>query len=186
MARNQLSPNSERIRRLFLHRQDVYTLRESAELLDMSRGTLIREASLDRPDAYRVGNRWRFTWRQLVYVALRRWSLGEIHAALGSEASAVLPHYLLYVPSRSRFRNTFFVRWRLLHRITKRQLINTFLASSATSQVRCHGRSRGAFRVIDGLTSFRAKSDLRRRVFGRLCLLASLRRGVQMVGAGVS
>lgn len=94
MARNKLSPDRERIRRLFLHRQDVYTLRESAELLDMSRGTLIREASLDRPDAYRVGNRWRFTWRQLVYVALRRWSLGEIHAALGSDASAVLPPLL--------------------------------------------------------------------------------------------
>ncbi|HWW61651.1 MAG TPA: hypothetical protein VN181_09805, partial [Thermoanaerobaculia bacterium] len=52
------------------------------------------ETSLDRRDAYLVGNRWRFTWRQVGYMALRRWSLRDVHAALGPAADRVLPPLL--------------------------------------------------------------------------------------------
>jgi hypothetical protein len=82
------------IRELFLHRLPTYRLSEAARLLGMSRGALEREAKADQADAYRVNGRWRFTWRQVTYIALRRWSLSEIHHALGADASTVLPPLL--------------------------------------------------------------------------------------------
>ncbi|MBV8517708.1 MAG: hypothetical protein JO197_09945 [Acidobacteria bacterium] len=60
----------------------------------MTRGRLEREARADQEDAYRVNGRWRFTWRQLAYLAFRRWSLSDIHEALGIDATAVLPPLL--------------------------------------------------------------------------------------------
>lgn len=84
----------ERIRELFLHRQPSYRLSVAARLLAMSRGTLQREAEGDKRDAYRVNGRWRFTWRQVAYIAFRRWSLAEIHEALGTDASTALPPLL--------------------------------------------------------------------------------------------
>src|SRR5205814_6164921 len=45
-------------------------------------------------DAYRVNGRWRFTWRQVAYIAFRRWTLAEVHDALGAEAAAILPSLL--------------------------------------------------------------------------------------------
>jgi hypothetical protein len=66
----------------------------AARLLGMTRGALEREARADQADAYRVNGRWRFNWRQVAYIALRRWSLAEIHDALGADASAVLPPLL--------------------------------------------------------------------------------------------
>jgi hypothetical protein len=84
----------QHIRTLFLHRQPTYRLSEAARLLGMTRGALEREAEADDRDSYRVNGRWRFTWRQVTYIALRRWSLAEIHDALGADASAVLPPLL--------------------------------------------------------------------------------------------
>lgn len=57
----------------------------------MTRGVLAREAKLDHEEAYRVNGRWRFTWRQVAFLAFRRWTLVEIHDALGADASNVLP-----------------------------------------------------------------------------------------------
>jgi hypothetical protein len=88
------SCQQQRIRLLFLQRQPSYRLTEAARLLDMTRGTLQREAERDDRDAYRVNGRWRFTWRQVAYIAFRRWTLAEIHDALGADASAVLPPLL--------------------------------------------------------------------------------------------
>src|SRR5262249_40347789 len=81
------------IRELFLHRQASYKLSEVARLLGMTRGRLEREARADQEDAYRVNGRWRFTWGQVVYLALRQWSFAQIHNALGVDA-AVLPPLL--------------------------------------------------------------------------------------------
>src|SRR5438067_13784996 len=84
----------ERIRSFFLRPRDAYFLAEAAQLLGVSRYALIREAESDRPEEYRVGRRWRFTWRQLAYVAFRTWSLAEIEEALGADAAKVLPPLL--------------------------------------------------------------------------------------------
>jgi hypothetical protein len=88
----------ERIKTLFLHRADSYPLRQAAEIVGVSPATLKREAERDRREEYIVGGRWRFTWRQLAYVAMRRWTLAEIHDALGPEAATVLPPLLTLRP----------------------------------------------------------------------------------------
>jgi hypothetical protein len=82
------------VRELFLQRKPSYRLSEAARLLGMTRGKLEREARGDQEDAYRVNGRWRFTWRQLAFLAFRRWSLCDIHEALGIDAAAVLPPLL--------------------------------------------------------------------------------------------
>lgn len=84
----------QHIRELFLQRQPSYRLSEAARLLGLSRGRLEREARADQEDAYRVNGRWHFTWRQVAHIAFRRWSLCEIHEALGVDAAAVLPPLL--------------------------------------------------------------------------------------------
>lgn len=90
--------DAQHIRELFLQRQASYRLSEAARLLGMTRGTLEREARADHEDAYRANGRWRFTWRQVAYLAFRRWTLAEIHDALGTEASRVLPAHAAQRP----------------------------------------------------------------------------------------
>lgn len=85
---------AQHIRELFLQRRPSYRLSEVARLLGMTRGTLERTARADQEDAYRVNGRWCFTWRQVAYLAFRRWSLAEIHDALGCDAAKVLPPLL--------------------------------------------------------------------------------------------
>ena len=60
----------------------------------MSPAALKREAKQDMEDAYNVGDKWSFTWQQLAFIAMRRWTLAEIHEALGADASRVLPPML--------------------------------------------------------------------------------------------
>jgi hypothetical protein len=84
----------ERIRCFFLQPRELYYLTEATTLLGVSRRALIREAVHDRADQYRDGRRWRFTWRQLAYVAWRTWTLAEIQEALGVDAAKVLPPLL--------------------------------------------------------------------------------------------
>jgi len=88
----------ERIRALFLDRGESYRLSEAARLLGVSPGTLRREAEADDREAYRSSGSWRFTWRQVAYIALRRWTLSQIHEALGSDATSVLPPLLALQP----------------------------------------------------------------------------------------
>lgn len=85
---------AEHIRELFLQRQPSYRLSEAARLLGITRGKLEREARADQEEAYRVNGRWRFTWRQVAHRAFRRWTLAEIHDALGDDAASVLPPLL--------------------------------------------------------------------------------------------
>jgi hypothetical protein len=82
------------IRAIFLDRHESYGLREAARILVMSSGDLKREAEEDQREAYRSGGAWRFTWRQVACAALRRWTLAEIHEALGSDAATALPPLL--------------------------------------------------------------------------------------------
>jgi hypothetical protein len=84
----------QRIQTLFLHPVESYRLAEGARILGVSPATLRREAEDDRREEYRSGDKWRFSWRQLACIALRRWSLGEVQDALGSEAATVLPPLL--------------------------------------------------------------------------------------------
>lgn len=90
----ETSDEQQRIRELFLQRQPSYRLSEAARLLGMTRGRLEREAEADDRETYRINGRWRFTWRQVAYIALRQWTLADIHEALGADASAVLPPLL--------------------------------------------------------------------------------------------
>lgn len=92
--RRAAQPDHQRIRSLFLDRQESYGLTEAARLLGVSAGVLRREAEADDRDAYRSNGSWRFSWRQLVYIALRRWTLSQIHEALGADAAASLPPLL--------------------------------------------------------------------------------------------
>src|SRR5262245_55490425 len=85
-----LNDDRQRVRELFLHRQPSYRLSEAARLLGMHRRALQREAEADDRNTYCVNGRWRFTWRQVACIALRQWTLAEIHDALGPDAQAVL------------------------------------------------------------------------------------------------
>ena len=82
------------IRELFLQRKPSYRLSEAGRLLGMTRKQLEREARADHEDAYRTNGRWHFTWRQVAYLAFRRWTLAEMHEALGCEAASALPPLL--------------------------------------------------------------------------------------------
>jgi len=91
MGRGRNAICVEGIRTLFLRPASFYTLAEAVRLLGLSRSVLIREARSDRAEEYRVGCRWRFTWRQLALIAFRRWSLNDIVDSLGSDATQVFP-----------------------------------------------------------------------------------------------
>jgi hypothetical protein len=88
------SDKRQRIKELFLQRQPSYRLSEAARLIGVSPGVLRREAEADQREAYRANGSWRFNWRQVAYGALRRWTLAEIHEALGADAATVLPPLL--------------------------------------------------------------------------------------------
>lgn len=80
-----------RIRTFFLQRAASYGLHEAARIIGISPGVLRREAEHDQREAYRSNDTWCFTWRQVAYVAMRRWTFAEIHEALAEDARAVLP-----------------------------------------------------------------------------------------------
>jgi hypothetical protein len=88
----------DRIRALFLYREEAYTLADAARLLGVASSTVRREAELDDREAYRANGAWRFSWRQVAYFALRRWSLTQLHEALGGDAADVLPPLLTLQP----------------------------------------------------------------------------------------
>lgn len=88
------SGRRKRIQTLFLHPVESYRLSEGARLLGITPAALRREAEQDRREDYLAGGTWRFSWRQLAFVAFRTWTLGEIQEALGKDAAAVLPPLL--------------------------------------------------------------------------------------------
>src|SRR6266852_5060864 len=84
----------QRIQTLFLQPAESYALREVARLTDTPVRKLRREVAAGLRDAEKKRGQWRFLWRQAVYVAMERWTLAEIHDALGSDAAVVLPPLL--------------------------------------------------------------------------------------------
>jgi AraC-like DNA-binding protein len=82
------------IRQLFLHRDAHYSLRDAAHLIGISDRTLRREAEYDQREAYQSNGAWCFTWRQVAYIATRRWTFADLHAALGEHAASVIPPLL--------------------------------------------------------------------------------------------
>jgi hypothetical protein len=88
------TPSRQHIQTLFLQRAESYRLTEAARLIGISASTLRRAAEEDDRESYRVDETWRFSWRQVVCIALRHWTLAEIHEALGPEAANVLPPLL--------------------------------------------------------------------------------------------
>jgi len=89
--RHAVHADHDRIRAFFLKRQKWYTLTETARLLGVSASTVRREAEADDRNAYQADGAWRFTWRQVAYLALRRWTLAQVHEALGPAASSLPP-----------------------------------------------------------------------------------------------
>jgi hypothetical protein len=90
--------DARHIRELFLQPKPSYRLSEAGRLLGMTRKQLEREARADQEEGYRTNGRWRFTWRQVACLAFRRWSLLDIHEALGADAHTVLPPLLTLRP----------------------------------------------------------------------------------------
>lgn len=93
-----LAADHQRIRALFLDQQETYGLAAAARLIGVSAHALRREAEQDDREAYRANGAWCFTWRQVALIALRRWTLAQIHDALGAEAATVLPPLLALQP----------------------------------------------------------------------------------------
>lgn len=90
-------PDSERaqgIQQLFLYRETYYSLRDAARIIGISDRTLRREAEYDQREAYQSNGGWRLTWRQVAFIATRRWTFADLHAALGEHAASVLPPLL--------------------------------------------------------------------------------------------
>jgi hypothetical protein len=79
------------IQKLFLARANSYGFDEAVEIIGLSPAALRREVDDDQRDAYRINGEWRFTWRQVAFIALRRWTLAEIHEALSDAASPLPP-----------------------------------------------------------------------------------------------
>ena len=83
-----------RVRELFLQGAESYSLSEAAYIVGISERALRREAEDDQREAYRSNDTWHFTWRQVAFIAMRRWTLAEIHDALGIATEMVLPSLL--------------------------------------------------------------------------------------------
>jgi hypothetical protein len=81
----------ERIRRIFLHPSDAYSLSETAALLEYSHEQIL--AAVDQGDLSTVlrGDLPQIPWEEVALAAAERWSQETIEAALGAEVSSVVP-----------------------------------------------------------------------------------------------
>src|SRR5437763_12612130 len=91
LGKAKVSERKRSIRKFFLEPSRYYSISTAARLLDVTVAALRREAEDDDAAEYRSAGRWRFTWRQVAYVAFRTWTLAEIYRALGQDAARVLP-----------------------------------------------------------------------------------------------
>jgi hypothetical protein len=96
MTMSMLAPTERKqsIQTLFLQRAESYGLSEVARLTGTAIRALRREVALGTRDASKVRGRWRFLWRQAVYVALDSFTLAEIQDAPGEAGANVLPPLL--------------------------------------------------------------------------------------------
>jgi len=84
----------ERIRSFFLQPRECYDLGEAARIGGMTPRKLRREVMAGDRDGMLSDGSLRFTWRQVALLVFERWSLAEIHEALGADAGRVLPPLL--------------------------------------------------------------------------------------------
>lgn len=99
----------EAIRAIFLRRRSEYTTREAAQLLRMTLGdflALIKNGTLDvqmRRKRRQLGGprHAMVTWKELASAAMLRWTVMEIHDALGKDADRALPRLLHPVELKS-------------------------------------------------------------------------------------
>lgn len=90
------------IREIFLRRRIEYTTREVARLLRMTLGDFLAWIDTGVLDVERRKRRKQLggrrhalvTWSELASAAMLRWSIMEIHDALGKDANATLPRLL--------------------------------------------------------------------------------------------
>jgi hypothetical protein len=95
MSKPQRATDSKQsIQTLFLQPAESYALGEVARLTGIPVRALRREVARGGHDATKVRGQWRFAWRQAACVGMQRWTLAEIHDALGSDAARVLPPLL--------------------------------------------------------------------------------------------
>src|SRR5436309_15724008 len=94
LGKAKVSERRAHIREFFLRPPKYYTITTAARLLGVTTAALRREAEDDSREEYRSAGKWRFTWRQVAYVAFQTWTLADIYAALGKDAAAVLPPLL--------------------------------------------------------------------------------------------
>jgi hypothetical protein len=93
------------IREIFLQRRAEYTTREAANLLRIGLGELLSwtedgrlHVEFKRKKRQLGGPRYSLVpWKELASAAMLRWTVVQIHDALGSEANGVLPR--LYRPA---------------------------------------------------------------------------------------
>jgi hypothetical protein len=57
---------------------------QAARIIGISNRTLRREAEEDWREEYQSNGSWRFTWRQIALIDLRRSTFAELHTALGT------------------------------------------------------------------------------------------------------
>lgn len=99
--RRRPSPEGERIRELFLDRQESYEPGALARLLGIS-GATVREAIADgRITAIPAGGEVRIMWQDVVALGLeQRWTLRMLTEALRGADAAALPPPIRVVPHR--------------------------------------------------------------------------------------
>jgi len=99
----------EAIRTIFLRRRPEYTTREAAQLLRLTVGdflALIERGVLDvqvRRKRKQLGGRRQalVSWNELASAAMLRWTVMQIHDALGKDADRALPRLLHPVELKS-------------------------------------------------------------------------------------
>lgn len=99
----------EAIRAIFLKRRSEYTTREAAQLLRMTLGdflAMIANGTLDvekrRKKRQLGGPRHSMvSWKELASAAMLRWTVMQIHDALGKDADRALPRLLHPVELKS-------------------------------------------------------------------------------------
>lgn len=98
----RIPPNREGIREIFLRRRREYSTRDAARLLGMTLGELLAWIEsgvlhVERRRKHRQLGGLRHTlvsWKELAGAAMLRWTVMEIHDALGEDANHVLPRLL--------------------------------------------------------------------------------------------
>ncbi len=81
----------ERIRQIFLHPADAYSLSGAAAVLEYSHEQMVAAVEQGDLSTVRHGDLTRIPWEEVALAAAEQWSQETIEEALGTEVSAVVP-----------------------------------------------------------------------------------------------